>query len=282
MTGQLHRNSLPIAVMLAGILLCTPLFANEYRTRQHQLLAYDILQSDIEAEIQFGQEVAARILGREARYIDDKLTRYINLIGKTLVLHSGRHDINYYFIVIDNDYANAFSAPGGYIFISSGALRIAEDESEIAAVLAHEIAHITARHIIKDMDIKGSDNSAVSGLTQFLSTFSDVTRVAINQAADKAINILFSEGYKIEEEFEADDIAMQLLAETGYDPTALYRYLARADTQGKDIETSGKKTHPSPAARYAKLADHIASENFDKLDFPRMSTRFRDQVKLHH
>ena len=266
-------------LLLASLLVCTTSHANQFRARQHQMKLVEHDNADVIAEIKFGKEVAARILGREQRHTDASLTHYINLIGNTLAMHSSRTELNYYFTIINNEFANAFSAPGGYVFITTGALKLAGDESEVAAILAHEIAHITARHIINELKIKGTDNSSITGITKILSVFSDTTRIAFNQTADKAINILFQKGYKLEEELQADDIAIRLLAETGYDPLALHRYLKRANLQQPDTETKTVKTHPTSTIRFSKLVSLVENEGLAEANFARMENRYRRNTR---
>ena len=201
-----------------------------FRTRvSEKAFAGQFYDEDIAAEIAFGREVAARILGKYKIVRDDKLTRYINLVGRSVALHCSRPELAFRFAVLDTSTINAYAAPGGYIFITKGALRKFDDESELAGVLAHEIAHAADRHIVKELNIKGADQSAAAGISHLLGAIGDPTRVAFKQAVDNAMNILFEKGYKKEDEYQADQSGTLMLAATGYDPSALSRYISRIE-----------------------------------------------------
>ena len=174
--------------------------------------------------------------------------------------------------------ANAYSTPGGYIFITRGAIDMAQDEAELAAILAHEVAHVTLRHIVKDLNIHGSEVSNLSGLTAILGAFGDTTRVALNQTVDKAMSILFATGFNVKEELEADQTAALLLAETGYDPTALKRYLKRLAAKTLETHSSEIQTHPPSSQRIQALDSLYEAEGLDKLSFPIVKTRFNEMT----
>ena len=100
-----------------------------------------------EYEVKLGRTVAAIILGKNKQSTNNKLIKYVNLVGQTIVETGGRKDINYYFTILESDKANAVAAPGGYVFITSSLLNMIKNEAELAGVLAHEIAHINEKHV---------------------------------------------------------------------------------------------------------------------------------------
>ena len=247
--------------------------ADQFRVRLHDLFGQKTLAEDVIAEIRFGRHIAARILGQEKTYDDPKLTRYIRLVGNSLAMHSSRTDINFHFGILDKEIPNAYSAPGGYVFITLGAIKLAQDEAELAAIIAHEIAHISERHIVKELKIKGQEDSGLTGLTRLLGATGDTARIALSKATDKALEILFNEGYKVTEEAEADRTAILLLAETGYDPTALQRYLQRIEENKADNDARSK-THPTSEDRYRKLSELIKAEGLEDPEFKKLRERF--------
>ena len=272
-----------LALILGGVLIFVSCFAEarqNFRERAHTDTQTAHSAGDIKAEIAFGRSIAARILGRYTLHEDAQLTRYVNLIGTALALHSSRTEIDYYFAVIESPHANAYSAPGGYIFITTGALKHMQDEAELAAVLAHEIAHVTERHIVKVLNIRGTDTSAVAGFGRLLSSSSNTAQTAITQAVDKAINILFAEGYQQQDELSSDRVAVELLAATGYDTLALSRYLMRLEQTLNHSETQHAMTHPPSAERQASLHDFLKQESLDTLDFPNATNRFNHYVSF--
>lgn len=282
---SLRRNHSKLSVFVASTivfaLLACQVNADDnqsFRIREHQAIAQDYTSADVSQEIRFGQKVAARLLGMETLETDTALSRYVSLIGKSLALHAPRNELTYYFAVLDTDRINAYSTPGGYVFITKGALAAARDEAEVAAILAHELAHITERHVVKELHITAADQSNLSGITRFLGSSSNTTQVAFNQAIDKAVSIIHDQGYKVVDELQADRVAMLLLAQTGYDPTALKRYLLRVERRA-DQKSQHVGTHPAPPQRFANLDNVIQQEKLAELQFPTARQRFDANVK---
>ncbi|MDH5379177.1 MAG: M48 family metalloprotease, partial [Gammaproteobacteria bacterium] len=248
----------------------------DFRKRSHHHASDLVTESDIQTEIKFGRDVAARILGKYPLSLDSDLTRYVNLVGKSIAQQAGRPELVFRFAVLEADFVNAYSAPGGYVFISKGAIKKMQDESELAAALAHEVAHITQRHIVKEFKIKGKDDSSTSGLTKLIGGSQDAARVAFNQAVDSAMKVLFERGYKHEDEINADQEAILLLAASSYDPTALQRYLERIH---KSSKTSSHKTHPPSTKRVNAVATLLREEGLDKVKYTTAKERFTTSVK---
>lgn len=239
----------------------------------------DVTRSDITEEVRFGREVAARILGRLPLYDNPEITKYVNLVGQSVVMNTGRTELEFRFAVLDTGDINAYAAPGGYIFITKGALEKAQDEAELAGVLAHEIAHVTERHIVKELNIHGAEDSAVSGLARLIGGASDTAKVAFFQAAEKALEILFRDGYKREDEVQADKNAAAFTAITGYDPAALARYLERISTlKGKQTEVLDK-THPPTDARIVQIKEAIAKGGLETAGAKIGKERFASAMK---
>lgn len=272
------------AFILLWICACSfPVQASqEFRERanHHQLSA--ITNEDIRAEIDFGQTVAARILGQFKIVENDKLNRYVNLVGSGIAQHSARTELHYRFAVLDSDGVNAFSAPGGYIFVTRGALALMEDESDLAAVLTHEIAHVTERHIVNALHIQATDTSTGAGLGRLFSAGTDTARVAFFQALDQAIKILLEEGYNKQAELDADRVATLLLAESGYDPTALRRYLSRTGSLENKNGSDINRTHPPSRNRLQQLDQLLIEEKLMRVSSSKLKTRFEDYVKTKH
>ena len=277
-TGLLTRTIFHTAGVLFFVLLCTvssSTFASqEYRFRSHQQAFNVTTDDDIRSEIEFGQNIAARILGAMPVYNNEPLTRYVNLIGKTLAANCSRPEIDFYFAVLDIEKINAYSAPGGYIFITRGAIRQMQDEAELAAVISHEIAHITEKHIVNEFKIRGKDESTVSGVTRIVGGSGDSARVAFAQA----MNVLLETGFKHKDELDADTVATLLLTQTGYDPTALLRYLQRIK---KFTELNANKkttTHPATDERLKEIQALLDTEGLTNIELPRGQKRFKTYV----
>ncbi len=250
-----------------------------FRHRVHTHMLRNTSAEDVRAEINFGRDVAARVLGRFPLLRDAPLTRYVNLVGTALAVQAGRPELTFHFAVLDSDSVNAYSAPGGYIFITRGALAMAEDEAELAAVLAHEIAHVSQRHIVAALNIRAGDDSGAAGMGRMLSAGTDTARVAFMQALDQAVKILFESGYSQQDELESDRIATLLLSDSGLDPLALRRYLARVHSHS-DEDPALNTTHPPSQQRLQRLDRLITEEGLAELELATNTTRFERYVKI--
>lgn len=237
------------------IFLCGSLSAVEaadFRTRLSSQLNQNMQLDDIKAEISFGRDVAARILGNIPLLRDERLTLYLNRIGSAVAASSSRPDLAFHFAVLDTARVNAFAAPGGYVFVTRGALELMTDEAELAAVLAHEIAHVSSRHIVNELQIRSQDTEGMS-LVSLIVGSSDPVRLALQQMVDQAVTILFERGYKRQDEFESDTIGTMLLVLSGYDPTSLRRYLQKVSALQADEARELTQTHPPFMERIGQI-----------------------------
>jgi predicted Zn-dependent protease len=239
-----------------------------------------ITASDIAAEVSFGREISARILGRYKPYDNPALIKYVSLVGLSLARSTNRPELEYHFMILDTREVNAYAAPGGYVFITKGALQLMKDESELAGALAHEIAHVTEKHVVKELKIKGTDDSAVSGLAQLVGGSSESARAAFGQVVDQGLEMIFKNGYKREDEMQADKSAVSISALSGYNSIGLAKYLDRISSMPEKIpEPKDDQTHPSFAARIAQINDVIAKEGIDVGGLTTNKERFSAAIK---
>lgn len=266
-----------LSVVFFVLPYCTAIAAAEddaFRLRANSLAVDTVTNDDIKTEINFGRDIAARVLGRIPVYDNQKLALYVNLVGHAIAMQSSRPELEFHFAVLDADFENAYSTPGGYVFITKGAIKKMKDESELAGVLAHEVAHISQKHIVKAFKIKGKDDSAMSGITRLVGGTQDTARVAFFQAVDQAVKILFETGFNHADELEADQVATLLLAQTGYDPTALVRYITRMNTQ-QTAANKTQKTHPPSKERIDAMTKLLTEEGLEKTNFKTGAGRFK-------
>jgi len=255
--------------------------ASDFRARLSSQLSQKRNLDDIRAEISFGRDVAARILGTIPLVRDEALTLYLNRIGVALAASANRPDLAFHFALLDSDTVNAFAAPGGYVFVTRGALKLMADEAELAAVLAHEIAHVASRHIVNELRIRSQDTEGMS-LTSLIVGSSDPVRLALQQMVDQAVNILFKRGYKQQDEFESDRIGTMLLVFSGYDPTALKRYLRKIPTLESQSTKDLSRTHPPLSQRIAKIETFARQNEFFRLKQGTLhQERFESYVRSH-
>lgn len=247
------------------------------RERLHVLAEDTRTEADLQAEIRVGREVAARILARHALVEDDELQEYVALVGTALAAHGSRSDLQWHFGVIDSEEVNAYASPGGYVFVTLGALERMEDEAELAGVLAHEIGHVNRRHIVDALDIRAPEDSPMAGITRFFGGATEAARVAFSQAVDQAMEVLFEEGLEREDELESDEYGLILATRTGYDPQGLPRFLERLaelEDDERDPVDTVSDTHPPASERLEALRQVMEQQGVAELDQPRREERF--------
>ncbi|MDJ0834020.1 MAG: M48 family metalloprotease [Gammaproteobacteria bacterium] len=263
----------------AGLALSTFNVADAGRTRiSTEIAQSDYTLKDVELEVRFGREMSAVILADFKMMDQQELNRYVNLVGQTVLQQSSRQDIPFHFAVINSPVINAYAAPGGYIFVTRGALNLMRSEAELAGVLAHEIAHVAQRHIVKALKIKAEDDSALGSVSRIIGSTSSSANVVFDQVVDKAIEILFSEGLKRQDEFEADEIGIVLTAMAGYEPLAYYQYLQRIQPYVERPGAEMSKTHPPITSRLKKLQNIIDNEGLASLQGHINTARFENHL----
>lgn len=205
-------------------------------------------------EVSMGRENHPKIIKEfNGAYDHRDLGAYVNGIGQRLASLSERSDLKFTFTVLNSDIVNAFATPGGYVYVSRGLIALADDEAQLAGVLAHEIGHITALHHAQRY---GSSLLANIGVLA-AGVLGGQTAAQAGQFG--AVTLLQS--YSREHEYESDQLGIRYLARAGYDPGAMAGFLAklRADsrlTMKRRGESPDKvdqfnylATHPAPAAR---------------------------------
>ncbi len=216
-----------------------------------------------EQEYYIGRAVGASILTSYKPFDAAAATRYINLLGRNLALYSNRPETfgGWHFLILDSDEINAFAAPGGHIFVSRGMLQCAASESALAAVLAHEIAHVQLAHGLKAIKrdrltsalaIVGTEAAKSLGgqelkdlTTMFEGSITDITRTMVNN------------GYSRDLEEDADAGAVAILKRAGYSPEGLVLMLEEMKKRLKPGGPDFAKTHPDPAYRIGLLRKRI-------------------------
>jgi predicted Zn-dependent protease len=252
---------------------------SETSFRQRASVSDEIVTADIAEEVRFGREVAARVIARFGLYENPGLMKYVNLVGHAISRNTNRPELEFRFAILNTDEINAYAAPGGYIFVTRGALAKMQDEAELAGVLAHEMGHVVEKHVVKELNIKGTETSAATGLAHLIGGSTESARAAFAQAVDKALDMLFKDGYKREDETQADTDAVLFCALAGYEPSGLVNYFGRLDTQkGKQTEVLDK-THPSYGARIAWLRGAITRDGIEGEHFKKYQERFAENMK---
>lgn len=216
-----------------------------------------------EQEYYIGRAVGASVVSKYKVYDNDRATEYVNLLGQTLAQASTRPETfgGWHFLVLETDEINAFAAPGGFIFVSRGMLRLCRTEDDLAAVLAHEVAHVELQHAMRA--IKGSRiTSAVTILAlEGAKNYSGGDFAELTGAFEGSITditgTLMNSGYARKQERQADEVAVRILKAVGYDPRALAAVLTRMESKLKPGGHDFAATHPPPEARIKDLAEIV-------------------------
>jgi peptidase, M48 family len=229
-----------------------------------------ILRADEEItssqEYYLGRAVAANILSKYALERNAAMEKYLNSICQTLVLHSDKPEIygGYHVAILKTDELNAFATSGGHILISSGLLKCAESEDAIAAILAHEIAHIHLRHGVKAIkSARALDAVAKTGKALTSAVKLDVLLDDFSTAVDEVLNTMVNSGYSQSHEFEADKLALTLMHDAGYNPYAMLEMLTLLKAHTTDESVGFGKTHPAPQKRLDKVSSTLRKKFSD-------------------
>jgi beta-barrel assembly-enhancing protease len=232
----------------------------------------------LEKERALGRQMAMEV-DRNAEFVDDPvITEYVNRLGQNLVINSDAR-VPFTIKVIDASEINAFALPGGFLYINRGLIEAARDEAELAGVIAHEIAHVAARHGVEQAS-KGQLLNWASLPLIFLGGWGGFI---INQAAGIALPLTFLK-FSRGAEKEADRLAAQYLWKAGYDPVALITFFEKLQAQEKKKAGTLEKifrSHPMNKDRIKevhKLLARFPDKNayqFNSSDFVASQKRLR-------
>ena len=227
----------------------------------------------LEKEIALGKQLAQEV-EREAKIIDDPIiAEYVSRVGQNLVRNSDAK-VPFTIKVLDTEEVNAFALPGGFFFVNSGLILKADSESELAGVMAHEIAHVAARHGTRQAT-RGEIINIASIPLIFMGGW---TGSAIRQGAGLAIPmgfLTFSRGF----EREADYLGLQYLYKTGYDPTSFVDFFEKIQSlEKKKPGTMAKvfSTHPMTDDRIKAAQDEIQKILVSKPEYVVNTSEFND------
>jgi beta-barrel assembly-enhancing protease len=209
----------------------------------------------LDKEVALGRQLAQEI-DRSAKLVEDPIiVEYINKVGQNLVLHSDAK-VPFTIKVIDTDEINAFALPGGFFYVNKGLILAADNEAELAGPMAHEIAHVAARHGVE----QASKGQLVNWASLPLIFMGGWGGFAVQQAASLAIPIGFLK-FSRGAENEADMLGVQYLWATGYDPHAMSTFFEKLLAQEKKKPGTMAQifsTHPMVGDRIEKVNALIA------------------------
>jgi len=230
-----------------------------------------------ESEVKAGRMLAAEV-DKEAKFIDDPIiTEYVNRVGQNIVLHSDAK-IPFTIKVIDSDEVNAFALPGGFFYVNKGLILAADNEAELAGVMAHEIAHVCARHAMEnERKMQVLDYGLLAGMILGGGIIGNILYNGGGMIEGMAF-LKFSRGA----EEEADRLGVQYMWAAGYDPNAMATMFEKLEAKNKKKPGTISKlfaTHPAPierrtaavalAARFPEREEYVISSS----EFQRVKNR---------
>jgi predicted Zn-dependent protease len=257
-TNSQGRQILLLAIIACFVILTGKSAANTSDLPDIGSPSDAMLSKQLEARV--GRQVYYSILQTGTVNTDPEIQEYIQAVGMELVGHAGVQDQSFQFFVVNNNVINAFAFPGGYIGTHSGLILATANESELAGVMAHEISHVTQRHISRA--VFANQRASTISLAALLGAI--VVGVATGADADLIAGAVgVTQGAAIEQqikftrtnEYEADRVGISLLADAGFDPNAMtdfFETMGRATGSLAGRAPEFMLTHPVSSDRMAE------------------------------
>jgi predicted Zn-dependent protease len=202
----------------------------------------------VEDEDAIGQSAGIALTNTYQLCQDRALTKYVNFIGLTVASSSDDPSAKYVFAVLETPEVNAWSSPGGYVFVSRGVLNKCQDEAELAGVLAHEIAHICHHDGLDEIKAAEAKSAISEGASAYQKT------AAFSSLADKGVDIFTKQSHSQPSELKADATAVHYLSAAGYDPASYLHFLQRLGNSGGKVMS----THPGTGQRISTVTQEMA------------------------
>ena len=226
----------------------------------------DLVLMSEQSEIALGRKTNKEVLQHYIVYDDPELQAYVSRVGEELAKNSHRNNLIYRFTVLDSKDVNAFALPGGYIFITRGLMAYLNSEAQLAAVLGHEIGHVTARHSVRQY--------SATQLTGIGTVLASIFIPGMNQVGSQLMQVMGSallRGYGREHELEADKLGAEYVARTNYDTESMLDVIQvlkdqetfetqRAKSEGREprIYHGLFSTHPDHDTRLQEIVEYAS------------------------
>ena len=210
-------------------------------------------------EMKIGRALAAKFIKKYGLVQDVNQTKYLNFIGSKIAELSPRQELNFKFGILNTPEVNAFACPGGYIFITQGALSLIENEAELVGVLAHEVSHVSLFHSGK---YEAKEEVWIDLVASLLSPGGDMVSTVMEAASKELEESMLENGRQKEFETLADASAAILISELGYDSNAYIGYLKKMkSSQGNQVFI---KTHPPVDDRVNAIQKFVSDQKLPK------------------
>jgi beta-barrel assembly-enhancing protease len=199
-------------------------------------------------EVKLGQQINDELFKKELKaYKDPVLNTYINEIGQRLVLNNQRPKLPFTFQVVDDKQVNAYATAGGFVYVTTGLLRTAENEAEVAGVIGHEIGHVEGKHLITQMSRQAFQEG--------LMTAAGLDR---SKAIQIGVELAVRRPRSRENEFDADQRGLRIMSTTGYATSGMVGFMEKLQKISSNVPTI-LSTHPNGGDRVVALKKNIKS-----------------------
>jgi predicted Zn-dependent protease len=239
------RYGLVSLLIATGLVIGTPQVAQGFSFFDLLFRGVQVFQlsnmSD-QQEVKLGRKINQQLVENEITLSDNsQLNAYVDRIGQRLVPHSDRPGLPYTFQVVEDDSINAFATMGGFVYINTGLIATADNESELASVVAHEIGHIASRHAVEQMRQRAIAQGLLSaaGLDE-------------SNAVQIGVELAVSRPNSRQDELEADERGLRMLRQAGYAPIGMVTFMEKLQRQG-GAPPSFLSTHPATGQRIQVL-----------------------------
>lgn len=203
-----------------------------------------------QTEVELGKEVVKEIESTETVLNNAQVQNYVSIIGNKIAKVCDRKDVKYTFKVLDNEEINAFACPGGFIYIYKGLMKKMDNEAQLAAVLAHEVGHVVARHSVKRLQ-------AIYGYSIVMEVaLGDKMSNAARQMIDAATGVVLL-GYGRENEYQADEYGILYAKKAGYNPRGMIQVFEKF----KQMEGQPPNTFQKLLMSHPPASDRISNGN---------------------
>jgi predicted Zn-dependent protease len=268
MKQQKVSRLVSVLALTVALVLSPSLFANDkYRKTVDQIGNRDVggkvmgifpTFMSLNSEMQLGARISAEFEQTAKLFDDPVVTEYVNRVGQQLVKHSDAK-VPFHIKVVDTEEPNAFALPGGYFYVNKGLILMADNEAELAGVMAHEISHVTARHAARMLTKGQLVNIGLIAGQILMPPVSIPAAIGIQNALGLGLNLTFL-GITRDSEREADQLGIQYLWNTGYDPEAFIAFFEKLKAQEKGASSrlaGWFRTHPSHTDRMAQAREEL-------------------------
>jgi predicted Zn-dependent protease len=237
------RLSFHLAAVLAGTLALVGCATNPVTGGK------DVVMMSEAQEVDIGRKAHAQVLQQYGRYDDESVQQYVSEIGQRIARTSHRPELPFTFTVLDSAEVNAFALPGGYVYITRGIMAYLNSEAELAAVIGHEIGHVTARHSVRQQT--GATAAGVGAMVVgILTGSSDLANVA-NMAGSALVK-----GYGRDMELEADQLGAEYLDRVGFEPEAMIDVVRLLKNQEMLEIQMARQENRKPRVYHGLFASH--------------------------